>query len=73
MSCSDVGLEEILLAVNIGQAVNPEEKSCYKVEKIRVCISSAGGGCEVAVTARTRCWWVKLMNVVSNCMERDFF
>ena len=20
---------------------------------------SAGGGCEAAVTARTRCWWVK--------------
>ena len=21
---------------------------------------SAGGGCEATVTARTRCWWVKL-------------
>ena len=24
---------------------------------------SAGGGCEVAVTARTRCGWVKFRNV----------
>ena len=25
---------------------------------------SAGGGCEAAVTARTRCWWAKLRECV---------
>ena len=33
---------------------------------------SASGGCEVAVTARTRCGWVKLGSAVSCCMTGDF-
>ena len=50
---------------NIGEAVEEEEKLCEYVETVseftylggRV---SAGGGCETALTARTRCVWVKL-------------
>ena len=49
---------------NIGEAVEQEEKLCDEVESVseftyvgdRV---SAGGGCEAAVTARTRCGWVR--------------
>ena len=33
---------------------------------------SVGGGCEVADTARTRCWWVKFMNMAIYCTDRDF-
>ena len=33
---------------------------------------SAGGGCEAAVIAGTRCGWVKFRNVVSCCMAGDF-
>ena len=48
---------------NIGEAVEQEVKLCNEVETVseftylgdRV---SAGGGCEAAVTARTRCGWV---------------
>ena len=41
-----------------------EENLCDEVETGREFIYlgdrvSAGGGCEVAVTARTRCWWVE--------------
>ena len=51
---------------NIGVAVEQEAKLFDEVETVgeftylgdRV---SAGGGCEVVVTARTRCWWVKFM------------
>ena len=49
---------------NIGEAVEQEEKLCdevktasaftYPVDRV-----GAGGGCEAAVTARTRCEWVK--------------
>ena len=50
---------------NIGESVEQEKKSYDKVETVweftylgdRV---SAAGGCEAAVTARIRCWWVKL-------------
>ena len=50
---------------NIEKAVEQEEKLCEEVEPVheftylgdRV---NASGGCEVAVTARTRCGWVKL-------------
>ena len=50
---------------NIGEAVEQEEKLCNQVETVweftylgdRV---SAGGGCEAAAIARTRCGWVKL-------------
>ena len=46
---------------NIGEAEEQEEKSCNEVETVwgftypgdRV---SVGGGCEAAVTAKTRCW-----------------
>ena len=49
---------------NIGEAVEQGDKLCDGVETVleitylgdRV---SVGGGCEAAVTARTRCWWVK--------------
>ena len=42
-----------------------EEKLCDEVETVREFTYlgdrvSAGGGCEVAVTDRTRCRWVKL-------------
>ena len=50
---------------NIGEAVQQEVKLCDEVKTVseftylsdRV---SAGGGCEPAVTARTRSGWVKL-------------
>ena len=50
---------------NIGEAVEQEERLCEEVETVgeftylgdRV---SAGGGCEAAVTVRTRCGWVAL-------------
>ena len=50
---------------NIGEAVEQEENLCDEVETVseftylgeRV---SASGGCEAAVTARTRCGWVRL-------------
>ena len=49
---------------NIGEAVKREENLCDEVETVRqfTCHGdrmSVGGGCEAAVTARTRCWWVK--------------
>ena len=42
-----------------------EEKSCDEVETVREVTYngdrvSAGGGCEAALTARTRCKWAKL-------------
>ena len=45
---------------NIGEAVEQEEKLCDEVETVREFTYlgdrvSAGGGCEAAVTARTRC------------------
>ena len=44
---------------NIGEAVEQEEKLCHKVETVREFTYlgdrvSAVGGCEAAVTARTR-------------------
>ena len=44
-----------------------EEKLCDDVEIVRnfthLCDRvSASGVCEAAVTARTRCWWVKIMD-----------
>ena len=49
---------------NIGEAEGQEEKVCDKVEAVREFTYlgdrvSAGGGYEAAVTARTRCGWVK--------------
>ena len=46
---------------NIGEAVEQEERSCYEVETMRkftyLGVSvRACGGCEAAVSARTRCW-----------------
>ena len=43
-----------------------EEKLCDEVETVKEFIYlddsvSAGGGCEAAVTARTRCGWLKFM------------
>ena len=62
---------------NIWEGVEQEEKLCDEVETVmeftylgdRI---SAGGGCEAAVTARTRCGWVNLGNVMSCCMVGDF-
>ena len=50
---------------NFGDAVKVEDK-LYEVETVRefTCLVdrvSEGGECEAAVTARTRCGWVKLM------------
>ena len=49
---------------NIGEAVEEEEKLCDEVETVQEFTYlgdrvSAGGECEAAVTARTRCWWVR--------------
>ena len=49
--------------VNIGEAVEHEEKLYNEVETVRAFTYlgdwvSTGGGCEAAVTARTRCGWV---------------
>ena len=49
---------------NIGEAVELLVKLCDEVETlseftylgVRV---SASGGCEAAVTSKTRCWWIK--------------
>ena len=49
---------------NVGEAVEQEEMLCDEVKTVRaftyvgdrVC---AGGGCQVAVTARARCGWAK--------------
>ena len=51
---------------NIGEAVEQEDKLCDKVETVREFkylgdSVSVGGECEAAVTARTRCGWVKSM------------
>ena len=53
-----------------------QKRLCNEVETVRQLTYlgdkvSTGGGCEAAVTART-CWWVKLKNVSSYCMERDY-
>ena len=50
---------------NIVEAVVQEETLGNEVEPVREFTYpgdnwSAGVGCEVAVTARTRCWWVML-------------
>ena len=50
---------------NIGEAVDQEGKLCDEVETVREFTYfgdrvSAGGGCEAAVTARTRSWLVTL-------------
>ena len=50
---------------NIGEALEQEEKLCDEEEIVREFTYlgdrvSAGGVCEAAVTARTRCGWVKL-------------
>ena len=53
-----------MLAGNIGEAVEQEVKLCDEVETVSEFAylgdrTSAGGGCEAAVTASTRCAWVK--------------
>ena len=45
---------------NIGKAVEQKERSCDEVETVRELAylgdrGSAGGGCETAMTSRTRC------------------
>ena len=62
---------------NIGETVEQEVKLCDDVETVReftylVDMVSAGGGCEVAVTARTRCWWDKCMECVELLYGRRF-
>ena len=62
---------------NIGEAVEQEVKLCDEVETVseltylgdRV---SAVGGCEAAVTARTRCWWVEIMECSELLYGRRF-
>ena len=49
---------------NIGEAVEQEEKLCDAVKTLREFTyfgdrENAGGGCEAAVTARTKSGWVK--------------
>ena len=55
---------------NIGEAVEQEEKSSDEVQTVSEFTflgdrMSAVGGCEAAVTARTRCGWVKF----TECIE----
>ena len=55
---------------NIGESVEQEEKLCDEVGAVREFTYlgdrvSADFGCEAAMTARTRCWWVKF----SECGE----
>ena len=63
---------------NIGQAVDQDETLCDEVETAKEFTylgdrMSAGGGCEAAVTARTRCGWFKLReSAVSFCMTGNF-
>ena len=54
-----------------------KEKLCDEVETVLECTYhgdrlSAGGGCEAAVTARTRCGWLSLASAVSCCIAGDF-
>ena len=49
---------------NMGETVEQEETLCDGVETVREITYlgnrvSAGGGCEAAVTVRTRCGWIK--------------
>ena len=49
---------------NAGEAVEHEEKLCDEVETLRQFSYlgdrvNAGGGCETAVSVKTRCGWVK--------------
>ena len=58
------------------KAVQQEEKACDEVETVQEFTYlgdrvSEDGGCEAAVTARTRCEWAK-WGVVSCCMAGDF-
>ena len=55
----------------IGEAVEQEETLCDDVVTVME-FAYPGGGCEVAVTARTRCGGLRLGSVVSFCMARDF-
>ena len=62
---------------NIDEAVEQEERSCDEMETVieftyfrdRV---SANGGCEVAVTTRTRCGWAKFMECSELLHDRLF-
>ena len=58
---------------NIGEAVEQEERLCDEVETVSGFTylggrESAGGGCEAAVAARTRCGGLCFGSVVSCCM-----
>ena len=63
---------------NIREVVEQEEKLCDEVKIVREVTYlgdrvSAGGGCEAAVTAITRCdGGLILMSAVSCCMAGDF-
>ena len=62
---------------DIREAVKLEEKLCDEVETVRefryLCDwVSAVGGCEAAVTARTRCGWVKFMECGELLYDRRF-
>ena len=59
------------------EAVEQEETLCDKVETIREFAYlgdrvNSGGGCEAAVTARTRCWWAKSTECVELLNGRKF-
>ena len=52
------------MSKNIREAVKKEENLCNEVETVREFSYlgdrlSTGGGCEAALTARTRCGWAK--------------
>ena len=62
---------------NIGEEVEQEEKLCDEVKTVREFTYlgdgvSAGGGYVAAVTARTRCGWVKFMDYGELLYDRRF-
>ena len=69
MCCSEKGNCKVLRNFtyrkcegNIGEAVEQEVRLCDEVETVREFTylgDRVSGGCEAAVTARTRCGWVR--------------
>ena len=53
--------------MNIGETVEQEKTLCDEGDKV-----SAGGGCEAAVTVRTRCGWVRFMECGELLYGRKF-
>ena len=66
-SIGNAGLFDEMPRLNV--IVEQDEKLCDELKAVKEFTYlgervSAGGGCEAAVTARTRCRWVRLNNIV---------